>query len=231
VSTRATLIPLSLALLLPAGFGVHAQEHASATSVSATAPPPPAAPLQAITLAGDATRGETLAYTCSGCHGVDSAVNAYPTYHVPKLGGQNADYLEIALQGYRAGTRSHDTMHGQGSQLSDQDIADIAAYFASIEGEAATGILSAGDDAIAAGGEKSTVCQACHGATGIAGSPQWPNLAGQHYSYLVEALKQYQSGERRDGIMGPLVSQLDAEAIGQIAAFYAAQPGLFQTPR
>ena len=229
MSTRAPLIPISLALLLSAGVGVHAQERAAAPVTSVTAAP--AAPLQAIALAGDAARGEPLAYTCSGCHGVDSAVNVYPTYHVPKLGGQNADYLEIALQGYRAGSRSHDTMHGQAQQLSDQDIADVAAYFASIEGEAATGILSAGADAIAAGGEKSTVCQACHGAAGIAGSPQWPNLAGQHFSYLVEALKQYQTAERRDAIMGPLASQLDAEALEQIAAFYAAQPGLFQTPR
>ena len=102
---------------------------------------------------------------------------------------------------------------------------------ASIEGEAATGILAAGSEAIAAGQEKSATCQACHGAAGIAGSPQWPNLAGQHHSYLVEAIRQYQRGERTDIVMAPLVSQLDEEAIGQIAAFYASQPGLFQTPR
>lgn len=190
-----------------------------------------AQPLMPLTLTGVAERGETLAYTCTGCHGVDSAVNAYPSYHVPKLGGQNADYLEIALQGYRNGSRSHGTMHGQGSQLSDQDIADVAAYFASIEGEAATGILAADSEAIAAGQEKSATCQACHGATGIAGSPQWPNLAGQHHSYLVEAIRQYQRGERTDIVMAPLAGQLDEEAIGQIAAFYASQPGLFQTPR
>jgi cytochrome c553 len=202
---------------------------AAACLVAGTAAP--AQPLMPITLTGDAARGETLAYTCTGCHGVDSAVNAYPNYHVPKLGGQNADYLEVALQGYRNGSRSHNTMHGQGSQLSDQDIADVAAYFASIEGEAATGILSAGDEAIAAGQEKSATCQSCHGVNGIAMAPQWPSLAGQHHSYLVEAIRQYQRGERTDPVMGPLVGQLDEEAIGQIAAFYAAQPGLFQTPR
>jgi len=187
--------------------------------------------LMPLTLTGDAARGATLSYTCTGCHGVDSAVNAYPAYHVPKLGGQNADYLEIALQGYRSGSRAHDTMHGQASQLSDQDIADVAAFFAAIEGEPATGILAAGSDAIAAGQEKSVTCQACHGATGMAGAPQWPNLAGQHHSYLVEAIRQYQRAERSDIVMAPLVSQLDAEAIEEIAAFYASQPGLFQTPR
>lgn len=202
---------------------------AAACLVAGTAAP--AQVLMPLTLTGDAARGATLSYTCSGCHGVDSAVNAYPSYHVPKLGGQNADYLEIALQGYRNGSRSHGTMHGQGSQLSDQDIADVAAYFASIEGEAATGILAADSAAIAAGQEKSMTCQACHGATGIAGSQQWPNLAGQHHSYLVEAIRQYQRAERTDIVMAPLVSQLDEEAIEQIAAFYASQPGLFQTPR
>ena len=213
MSSRAALISLATAGLLLSTSALRAQV------------------LLPLTVTGDAARGETLAYTCSGCHGVDSSVNAYPNYHVPKLGGQNADYLEIALQGYRNGSRAHDTMHGQGSQLSDQDIADVAAWFASIEGEAATGILAADRDAIAAGQEKSMTCQACHGATGIAGSPQWPNLAGQHHSYLVEAIRQYQRGERTDLVMAPLVSQLDEEAIGQIAAFYASQSGLFQTPR
>jgi cytochrome c553 len=212
VSIRVTPISLAAACLV-AGSAALAQ------------------PLMPLTQTGDAARGETLAYTCTGCHGVDSAVNAYPNYHVPKLGGQNADYLEIALQGYRNGSRAHPTMHGQGSQLSDQDIADVAAYFASIEGEAATGIHAAGSEAIAAGQEKSTTCQACHGATGIAGAPQWPHLAGQHHSYLVEAIGQYRRGERTDMVMSPLVSQLDEEAIEQIAAFYASQPGLYQTPR
>lgn len=214
MSARASLVFLAAAGILLAAAAARAQ-----------------APLMPLGEAGDAARGETLAYTCTGCHGVDSAVNAYPSYHVPKLGGQNADYLEVALQGYRNGSRSHGTMHGQGSQLSDQDIADVAAYFASIEGEAATGILAADSETIAAGQEKSMTCQACHGATGIAGSPQWPNLAGQHQSYLVEAIRQYQRAERTDLVMAPLVSQLDDEAIEQIAAFYASQPGLFQTPR
>ena len=62
-----------------------------------------------------------------------------PAYHVPKLGGQNADYIEVALQGYRRGTRGHDTMQAQASSLTDQDIADVAAFFATFEGEAESG--------------------------------------------------------------------------------------------
>jgi cytochrome c553 len=182
-----------------------------------------------LSLTGDPERGETLAYTCTGCHGVPGASNAYPTYHVPKLGGQNADYIEVALQGYRAGQRPHPTMQGQATELSDQDIADVAAYLSSIKHDPAPGIYEASAATIAAGESKSTTCQGCHGADGMAPSPQWPNLAGQHESYLVHAIHEYKDGERKDPIMGAQASQLDDETIEQIAAFYAAKPGLFQT--
>jgi len=187
--------------------------------------------LQPLSLVGDAGRGQGLAYTCTGCHGVDGAVNAYPTYHVPKLGGQNADYIEIALQGYREGSRSHATMHAQASQLSDQDIADLSAYFAGIEADPETGVSSASSADIAAGQEKSATCQACHGAVGMAQSEQWPNLAGQHASYLFEAMLQYRDGKRTAPVMAPLVSQLDDATLEQIAAYYAAQEGLHPTGR
>ena len=182
-----------------------------------------------LTIPGDADRGAPLAYTCTGCHGIDGAVNAYPTYHVPKLGGQNADYIEIALQGYRAGQRQHPTMVAQGSQLSDQDIADIAAYFARFDSAPTTGVSAANASVILAGEEKSTTCQACHGADGQAPSPQWPNLAGQHRSYLLESMRQYQRAERTDAVMASMVAALDDESLKQLAAYYAALPGLFQT--
>jgi cytochrome c553 len=70
---------------------------------------------------------------------------------------------------------------------------------------------------------------ACHGVTGIAGAPQWPNLAGQHASYLRHALEQYRSGARADLVMAPLVGTLDAAALEELAAFYSAQPGLHVT--
>lgn len=185
------------------------------------------APPVPLVIDGDADNGRELAYTCSGCHAIPTAVNAYPTYHVPKLGGQNVDYLEVALQGYRAGRRAHPTMHAQAAQMSDQDIADLAAYFASLEGEPTTGISSAGNSTITEGRDKSMTCQACHGENGMSQSPQWPNLAGQHASYLVEALRQYKSGTRQDPVMAPLVGSLDDDTLAQIAAYYAAQEGLF----
>ncbi len=81
---------------------------------------------------GDAARGAAVGETCLGCHGLTSYSNVYPTYKVPKLGGQHAAYLATALKAYRSGERSHPTMRAQASRLSDQDIEDIAAYFASL---------------------------------------------------------------------------------------------------
>src|SRR5215813_8323443 len=74
---------------------------------------------------GDPRRGKAISYTCLGCHGIDGYKNAYPNYSVPKLEGQNPEYLIAALQGYKSGDRSHLTMHSQATTLSDQDIADI----------------------------------------------------------------------------------------------------------
>ena len=80
---------------------------------------------------GDAVAGRKAAETCLGCHAVETYFNVYPTYHVPKVGGQSAAYIESALKGYRDGSRKHDTMNANASTLTDQDIANIAAYFAS----------------------------------------------------------------------------------------------------
>lgn len=81
---------------------------------------------------GDPEAGKVKAYTCTGCHGIPGYNNVYPTYKVPKIGGQNYPYLVSALKAYRAGERDHPTMDLQASSLSDQDIEDISAYFASL---------------------------------------------------------------------------------------------------
>jgi len=189
----------------------------------------PPAPLTPIALAGDAERGAVLAQTCAGCHGIPGAFNANPIYHVPKLGGQNADYIEVALQGYRRGTRGHDTMQAQAATLSDQDIADVAAYFAGIEGEPDAGRRSASAAQIESGRTKAATCIACHGPEGVAAAAQWPNLAGQHQSYLSEALAQYKDGSRVDMIMNPLMTPLDETSIEELAAFFSAQAHLHNT--
>jgi cytochrome c553 len=173
---------------------------------------------------GDAERGKTLGYTCSGCHGVAGYRNAYPSYRVPKLGGQKAAYLIIAMQGYRDGTRAHLTMAAQASSLSDQDIEDTAAYLASL-----------GNQTVAAGGSTGTsfepamTCVACHGQNGISLSPSWPTLAGQHEDYLVHALNQYRDGSRKDAVMASMVVGMSDETVAQLAKYFAGLKGLETT--
>ena len=134
----------SLALVL-AAFAVTAQDAAApatepapaATDATTAAPvadtQAAAAPAEAAAVTGDATRGKGLTYTCRGCHGIEGYKNAYPSYHVPKLGGQSEVYLRNALLEYRGGKRKHPTMQAQAESFSEQDIADIAAYLASIK--------------------------------------------------------------------------------------------------
>lgn len=81
---------------------------------------------------GDPEAGRVKAYTCTGCHGITGYVSVYPTHRVPKIGGQHAEYIVSALRDYREGKRDHPTMEAQANRLSDQDIADIAAYFSTV---------------------------------------------------------------------------------------------------
>ena len=82
--------------------------------------------------ADDPQAGKALVYTCGGCHGVTGYHNAYPNYHVPRIAGQNYDYLVAALTAYKKGERAHPTMRAQGEGMNEQNIRDIAAYLSSI---------------------------------------------------------------------------------------------------
>jgi len=82
--------------------------------------------------AGDAAAGKEKAIVCMGCHAIEGYNNAYPNYHVPRLGGQHAAYIVAALKDYKTGQRSHKTMVAQATSLSTQDMEDIAAYFSEI---------------------------------------------------------------------------------------------------
>jgi cytochrome c553 len=81
---------------------------------------------------GDPAEGRIKSYTCTGCHGVVGWKNAYPNYHVPRIAGQNYEYVVAALTEYKKGERNHPTMRAQGESLSDADIRDIAAYLSSL---------------------------------------------------------------------------------------------------
>jgi len=84
------------------------------------------------TLDGDAERGRELAFTCMGCHGIPHYQNVYPTYSVPRIAGQSEGYIVAALRAYRDGQRRHVTMMAQAHALNDQEMKDVAAFFAAM---------------------------------------------------------------------------------------------------
>jgi len=177
-------------------------------------------PLGSAFAAGDVQAGKTKAYTCTGCHGIPGYNNVYPTYKVPKIGGQNYEYLVAALNAYRNGERDHATMTNQASSLNDGDIQDISAYFASLPlSSQPSGIVGAAE-------EKSKVCEACHGVTGKSVDPTYPNLAGQHASYLAQALGDYRSSARTNPIMAGMATNLSNQDIADLAAWFSSQQGL-----
>jgi cytochrome c553 len=190
----------------------------------AQAPAPPASAAPAA-LQGDAHRGKELSYTCLGCHGIDGYRNAYPDYSVPKLEGQSPEYLISALHDYRTGDRSHLTMHSQASELSDQDIADIAVFFAGKP-------LTASGKPQGTVPKAATLCTSCHGQDGVAIAPMYPSLAGQHQDYLVRSLEEYQKGGRKNPVMKGLAAPLKPAEITEIAAYFSAlTPALKTEPR
>lgn len=184
---------------------------ASAQQASAPLTPPTA----------DISRGGALAATCMGCHGIPGYRNAYPSFRVPKLGGQHPEYLVIALQGYDNQTRAHKTMHAQATSLNEQDMKDVAAFFAS------EGTVKKAANPVGEAPAKAAICVACHGEGGVSVAPNWPVLAGQHRDYLEHALHEYKAGARKDPLMSAQAASLSDEDIHELATYFASQPGLF----
>lgn len=125
--------PLTIAAcfaLTTVAFATMAQDAAAPEATPAATPAASAAPAA---VKGNAEAGRGLAYTCMGCHGITGYKNAYPNFHVPKIGGQSAEYLGNALQEYKKGSRKHPTMQAQAQSFSDQQIADIAAFLSTLK--------------------------------------------------------------------------------------------------
>jgi cytochrome c553 len=111
MTTKRSLTVAALAALAAAGL---------ATSAAAQAPAP----------AGDAAKGREKVAMCQGCHGIDGWRTAFPeVYSVPKIAGQHPAYMVIALKAYRSGERTHPSMRAIAAQLSDADMANLAAYY------------------------------------------------------------------------------------------------------
>jgi len=87
---------------------------------------------------GSAAAGNEKNSMCAGCHGIPGYKTAFPdVYSVPKLGGQHAAYIVKALQAYKSGERTHPSMRAIAATLSEQDMADLAAYYAAGQAQSA----------------------------------------------------------------------------------------------
>ncbi len=154
---------------------------------------------------------------CTGCHGPQGHSQVPEN---PILAAQHPGYLESALQAYVSGERDHGIMRTLASRLSAEDIKALSAYFAA-QPPAQTQARAAGD--AARGQTRTAICATCHGPDGNSTIPANPNLAGQHATYLGNALMAYKSAVRSHPVMTSMVAALNEQDIEDIAAYYAAQ--------
>ncbi|HEY0722305.1 MAG TPA: c-type cytochrome [Gammaproteobacteria bacterium] len=177
--------------------------------------------------AGDAAAGQTKAAVCAACHGADGN-SMVPTF--PKLAGQHESYLTKQLTDFKSGARKDPTMTGMAMPLSDQDVADLAAYFASQK--VAIGSANAEKAAVGKkiyqGGDAAkgiSACMACHGPSG-AGNPgaKYPALQGQQSMYVVKQLQDFRSGARGNDvakIMPSIAARMSDAEIEAVAEYIA----------
>ena len=194
-----------------------------------------ALPVQAQDIKGDAQAGSHKNALCVGCHGIKGFHTAFPaTYRVPKLSGQGAGYLSAALHAYKSGERKHPSMRTLAASLSEQDIADLSAYYEST----GTGATLAPRAEPGAGKVAELVtkgaCASCHGENFSKPiSPAYPRIAGQHSDYLLAALRSYQSEKpfigRGNAIMGGVAKQFSLADLKLLADYMGSLPGELQT--
>ena len=189
----------------PAQAGSAAAPNA-AQAGSATPAPAATAAAQTATQqgprAGDAVAGAKNVAMCIGCHNISGYQASFPEiYKVPKIAGQSAAYIAAALNGYRKGERRHPTMRAVASSLSDQDIADLAAYYAQLgkEGSPQVPAKPAREPSPQVAKLLAQAnCASCHGANYAAPiDPSYPKIAGQYADYLYSALKAYKQDQNR----------------------------------
>ena len=187
-------------------------------------------------LAQDAKAGEKKVQMCIGCHNLPGYQSSFPEiYKVPKIAGQNAKYIIASLNAYKKGERKHPSMRGIATTLSDQDMADVAAYYEQL-GKAAAAPATVGEPpAEIAKLLAKANCESCHGknfSTPI--DPTYPKLAGQHADYLYAALKAYQTDRnphvgRSNAIMMGMARPYTHAEIKAMAKYLSSLPGELKT--
>ena len=192
--------------------------------------------VQAQEVKGDAKAAEQKIAMCIGCHGIKGYQASFPeVYKVPMISGQNAKYIVNALNAYKKGERKHPTMRGIAESLSDQDMADVAAYYEQHgKTDAAVPAPAAADAKVAALLQKGA-CVSCHGDNfSKPVDPGYPKLAGQHKDYLFVALKSYKTENqstwgRSNGVMGGIAKQFSNAELKALANYVGSQQGELRT--
>jgi len=186
--------------------------------------------LSGVAIAGDAAAGKAKSAACGGCHGFDG--NS-PIAIYPKLAGQNEAYITKQVNDFKANdTRKNAIMMGMVAALTEEDAADIGAYFqAQTLAAAATfdADKAAAGRAIYKGGDMTKeipACQACHGPTG-AGTAGigYPQLGGQHVDYTLAQLNAFKSGSRSNDdkmVMRDIVAKLSDKDLDALANYIAS---------
>ena len=181
-------------------------------------------------MAGDAAAGKSKSAACGGCHGFDGN-SSIPMY--PKLAGQNKAYISKQIKDFKANTtRQNAIMNGMSAGLSDEDAADIGAYFQAQSVSAAPAFdadkAAAGRELYKGGDLQAGIpaCQACHGPTG-AGTAGigYPQLGGQYVEYTLAQLKAFKDGSRTNDdkmLMRSIVEKLSDEEMDAVANYIAS---------
>jgi cytochrome c553 len=199
---------------------------ASVTAISA----------QAQEVKGDAKAAEQKIAMCIGCHGIKGYQASFPeVYRVPMISGQNAKYIASALNAYKKGDRKHPTMRGIAESLSDQDIADVAAYYEQHGKTEPVSKAPAAPDAKVAALLQKGACVSCHGDNfSKPVDPSYPKIAGQHKDFLFVALKSYKvenqsTWGRSNGVMGGIAKQFSNAELKALSAYVGSLDGDLKT--
>jgi cytochrome c553 len=187
---------------------------------------------------GDAKAGEKKIAMCIGCHGIAGYQASFPEVHkVPMISGQSAKYIVSSLTAYKKGERKHPSMRGVADNLTEQDMADIGAYYQAhgkVQGAPELPKAPDGSASVTALVQKGA-CISCHGDSFSKPiDPSYPKIAGQHADYLFVALKSYKSEGhatwgRANGIMGGIAKQYSNAELKEMANYLSKLPGELKT--
>ena len=187
---------------------------------------------------GNATAGEGKVAMCIGCHGIAGYKSSFPeVYRVPKIAGQSAKYIGTVLEEYRKGTRKHPSMRGIAGSMSDQDIADVAAYYEALGKVEGAAELPAPREPSAQVAQllQKGACVSCHGDNYSKPiDPSYPKIAGQYPDDLYAALRAYRDDShatwgRGNPVMAGMAKQFSDPELKAMARYIGSLPGEVRT--